>query len=292
MGKSFAPRIKKSERETLDFSEKLNRDLFKMSDDLLLRDAKLDEIELAKIKVKDQVRTKFNDHSIKDLGENIRLNGLIQPLVLHKKNGELFLLCGERRFRAMNFIEKKTAPCFILENKTPEELMAIQFSENSSREELHYIDKAEGIYNYQKATNASERQIMKVLGISKSEVHRSLLVAKVPHEVKQAAKTYDIEKYVLLEWNEIVDQTLRAKILNEIIIGKVTKRSHLKKLTADAAKLKPLKQVANAAEFKKLSAKKVDSQAALIKVLEQTGSEIVFDEKTKALLAKMIESSP
>ena len=35
--------------------------------------------------------------------------------------------------------------------------MAIQFSENSSREELHYIDQADSIYNYKKVTGASEK---------------------------------------------------------------------------------------------------------------------------------------
>ena len=79
--------------------------------------------------------------------------------------------------------------------------MAIQFSENSSRENLHFIDKADGILNYQMATNVSERKITAALGISKSEVHRSLLLAKLPKKLKHAAKEFNIEKYVLLEFD-------------------------------------------------------------------------------------------
>ena len=78
----------------------------------------------------------------------------------------------------MTSIDMKKAPCFILDDKSEEELMAIQFSENSSREELHYIDKADGIYVYIKSTDASERKIQAALGISKSEVHRSILLGK------------------------------------------------------------------------------------------------------------------
>ena len=114
MAKTFAPRVSKNERRTIDLSDKLGRDVFKISDDKLLRDAKLDEIELKTIRVKEQVRTKFNDSSIKELADNIKANGLIQPLVLHKNDsGGYTLICGERRYRAMSSIKMKEAPCFV-----------------------------------------------------------------------------------------------------------------------------------------------------------------------------------
>lgn len=108
--------------------------------------------------------------------------------------------------------------------------MAIQFSENSAREELHYIDKADGIYHYHMATGASERKIQAALGISKSEVHRSLLIAKVSAELKEAAKKHNIEKYVLLEWEEMPAGKLKNEIKSLIISGQICKRLHLKKI--------------------------------------------------------------
>ena len=88
MSKTFAARVSKKERNTIDLSEKVGRDIFKVSDDRLLQGAKLTEIKMKEIVVKEQVRTKFNDDSIKDLAKNIDVNGLIQPLVLHQdKNG-------------------------------------------------------------------------------------------------------------------------------------------------------------------------------------------------------------
>ena len=181
------------------------RDIFQRSDEKLLDGALIEKIKLSEIKVKEQVRTQFNEHSLRELAANIKLNGLIQPLVVHRnQEGKLTLLCGERRYRAMTRIAKMSeAPCFILENKNKEELMAIQFSENSSREELHYVDKADGIFNYKMATGRSERKICQTLGISKSEVHRGLLIAKLPHKLKEAAKNFNIEKYVLLEIKSI-----------------------------------------------------------------------------------------
>lgn len=228
MAKTFTPRISKKRRQTIDFKEKLGKDVFRFTDDKLLKGAKLDEICLDEIEVRDQVRTKFNDGSLKELAKNIELNGLIQPLVIHRNNSRFTLICGERRYRAMRMIDMKKAPCFVLENKTEEELMAIQFSENSSREALHYIDKADGILNYQVATKSSERKIKAALGISKSEVHRSLLIAKMAKDLKSAAKVYDIEKYVLLEFDELENSSLKQTLKRDILEGRIIKRVQLR----------------------------------------------------------------
>lgn len=226
MAKTFEKRVSKKKRKVIT----LNKDLYRNFEDNFLEGAKLKEIELKSIVVKDQVRTKFNESSIQELAANIEANGLIQPLVVHKEKNKYVLICGERRFRAMSSIDVDSAPCFVLEDKTADELMAIQFSENSSREALHYVDKADGILNYQKATKSSERKICKALGISKTEVHRSLIIGKLPKRIREAAKTHDIEKYVLIEYNGIEDKSLKKKVERQIVIGEVRKRAELRKI--------------------------------------------------------------
>ncbi len=230
MAKEFAARVSKRDRKKKDITSNLDERIFKMHDDLLLKGAQLANIKLADITVKKQVRTKFNDASIAELAANIKENGLIQPLVIHREGSKYILICGERRFRAMSTLpEMKEAPCFILENKTPEELMAIQFSENSAREQLHYIDQADSIFGYKKLTGASERKIQASLGISKSEVHRCVLIAKLPKQVKEAAKLHNTEKYVLLEWGALDTGKLKNSLKKKIIEGEITKRLELKR---------------------------------------------------------------
>ena len=238
MGKIFAQRVAKKDRETIDLSERLPTDLFhRLQDNNFLKNAKIAPLNLKDICVKEQVRTKFNDHSLEELAKNIKENGLIQPLVVHLNERKYTLICGERRYRAMSSLDMKTTPCFILEDKTEKELMAIQFSENSSRESLHYIDKSEGIYNYQKATAASERKMTHALSISKSEIHRSLIIAKMPKKLKDAAKMYDIEKYVLLEFNTLEEGPQKKAIEMRILEGRLTKRSTLKKVIREGRRL-------------------------------------------------------
>ncbi len=242
MAKEFAARVSKKERNFKDITGSIDERILRMNDQKLLRGAQLANIPLNDIVVREQVRTKFNDDSLHELAENIKVNGLIQPLVLHREGNKFVLVCGERRFRAMNLINFPEAPCFILENKSPEELMAIQFSENQAREELHYIDQADSIFGYQKLTDASERKITAALGISKSEVHRCLKIAKLPKVIKEAAKLHNTEKYVLLEWDEIPSNELKAEIKAKILEGTMTKRLQLKRLLSTFKVEKPKKK--------------------------------------------------
>lgn len=290
MAKKFSARVSKKSRVTLDMSSNLSRDLLKFADQKLLEGARLEEVRLKDILVKEQVRTKFNDGSLKELAENIRVNGLIQPLVLHPDgNGRYTLICGERRFRAMSTLEEMEAcPCFILEGKTPEELMAIQFSENSSREELHYIDKADGILNYQKATKASERKITSALGISKSEVHRSLLIAKLTKKIREAAKTHDIEKYVLLEYGALEKGAFKKEIEKKILTGELKKRSQLKRLINKGSVV---------AARKKISTKKSPAVPsgltanAFLKAMESKTKEMDMDPQMLKMLKTLVEET-
>ncbi len=275
MAKDFSPRISKRERKVTDITSGIDEKILRANDQKLLRGAMLATIALDQIEVREQVRTKFNDESLRELGENIKVNGLIQPLVLHREGNKFVLICGERRFRAMTLIEMKEAPCFILENKSKEELMAIQFSENQAREELHYIDQADSIYGYQKLTGTSERKITAALGISKSEVHRCLMIAKLPRDIKEAAKTFNTEKYVLLEWDELPRNEFKDEIKQKILAGEITKRVQLKRIIAQLKIEKPKKR-------------KDDSVEKMMKLLKAQMKDPKTQAKAKALMAELI----
>ncbi|WP_408097987.1 ParB/RepB/Spo0J family partition protein [Peredibacter sp. HCB2-198] len=275
MAKEFSARISKRERKVTDITAGIDEKILRANDQKLLRGAQLSTIALNQIVVREQVRTKFNDESLRELGENIKVNGLIQPLVLHRETNKFVLICGERRFRAMTLIDMKEAPCFILENKTKEELMAIQFSENQAREDLHYIDQADSIYGYQKLTGTSERKITAALGISKSEVHRCLMIAKLPKDIKEAAKTHNIEKYVLLEWDELPKNEFKTEIKERILSGEINKRVQLKRIIAQFQIEKPKK-------------KKDDSVEKLMKVLKTQMKDPKLQAKAKMMMEELM----
>jgi len=276
MAKEFSARVTKRDRKVVDITLGIDEKILKANDQKLLRGAQLSNIALNTIVVRDQVRTKFNEESLRELGDNIKVNGLIQPLVIHREGNKFVLICGERRFRAMSIIDMKEAPCFILENKTKEELMAIQFSENQAREDLHYIDQADSIYGYQKLTGTSERKITAALGISKSEVHRCLMIAKLPKDLKESAKLHNIEKYVLLEWDELLNNEFKDEIKGRILSGEITKRLQLARLISTLKIEKPKTR------------KKDDSVEKLMKVLKTQMKDPKTQAKAKELMKELM----
>ncbi len=275
MAKEFSARVSKRERKVTDITSGIDEKILRANDLKLLRGAQLATIRLKDIEVRDQVRTKFNDESLRELGENIKVNGLIQPLVLHREGHKFVLVCGERRFRAMTLIEMQEAPCFILENKSKEELMAIQFSENQAREDLHYIDQADSIFGYQKLTGTSERKITAALGISKSEVHRCLMIAKLPRDLKEAAKQFNTEKYVLLEWDELPKNEFKDEIKTRILNGEINKRLQLKRIISQLKIEKPKK-------------KKEDSVEKLMKVLKTQMKDPKLQARAKEMMKELV----
>lgn len=285
MAKNFAARVSKKNRDKKDITAHLDQSIFRLNDEKLLKGAQLDNIKLVKITVKKQVRTKFNDDSIAELAANIKENGLIQPLVVHREGSRYILICGERRFRAMSTLPEMTeAPCFILENKTPEELMAIQFSENSAREQLHYIDQADSIYGYKKLTGASERKIQAALGISKSEVHRCILIAKLPKLIKEAAKLHNTEKYVLLEWGALDRGKLKDLIKKQITSGEITKRLELKRV---------LKSSGEVIKTKSATTSKTTSTSAslFMKAMKEKSKDMDLSKDELAMIKKLMSET-
>lgn len=286
MAKKFEARVSKKNRDTKDITSHLDERIFRLNDEKLLKGAQLDNIRLDKISVKKQVRTKFNDDSIAELAANIKENGLIQPLVIHRDGSRYILICGERRFRAMSTIpEMIEAPCFILEDKTPEELMAIQFSENSAREQLHYIDQADSIFGYKKLTGASERKIQAALGISKSEVHRCLLIAKIPKPIKEAAKIHNTEKYVLLEWSALDKSDLKELVKNKILSGEITKRLQLKRVIKASGIVTKTKVKASAQKTASASA------SLFIKAMKEKSKDMDLSKEQLAMVKKLMEET-
>lgn len=288
MAKKFAARVSKRDRSKKDIAAHLDERIFRLNDEKLLKGAQLDNIKLSKITVKKQVRTKFNDSSIAELAANIKENGLIQPLVVHREGSHYVLICGERRFRAMSTLpEMKEAPCFILENKSPEELMAIQFSENSAREQLHYIDQADSIFGYKKLTGASERKIQAALGISKSEVHRCLLIAKLPKQIKEAAKIHNTEKYVLLEWSALDSGKVKNEIKKKIIDGEVTKRLQLKRVITASGAVVKTKSGAKAKGSKASAA----SASLFMKAMKEKSKDMDLSKQELAMIKKLMSET-
>lgn len=108
--------------------------------------AEFSTIPLDMIEVKNQVREVFEDEdsALADLAENIKKNGILQPILLRPTQDGYELIAGERRLRASKMAGLDTIPAYIRE-MSDEEAEDAQFHENIHRKNLTQIEEAKKI---------------------------------------------------------------------------------------------------------------------------------------------------
>lgn len=88
-----------------------------------------------------QPRKNFDENAMEELTESIKQYGIIQPLIVRKKENHYEIIAGERRWRAAKTAGLKEVPV-VIKNYTDEEILEISLIENIQRENLNPIEEA------------------------------------------------------------------------------------------------------------------------------------------------------
>lgn len=88
-----------------------------------------------------QPRKNFDEDAMEELAESVKQYGIIQPLIVRKKENHYEIIAGERRWRAAKMAGLKEIPV-VIRNYTDEEIMEISLIENIQRENLNPIEEA------------------------------------------------------------------------------------------------------------------------------------------------------
>ncbi len=156
----------------------------------------------------------------KQFVENIRKNGIIQPIVVKKeKNGKYKVIVGSRRLQAFIKLKKDTIPAIVIENdeiQTDEAHLIL--SENFARKN-NLVKEAEAI---KKLTEAgySHQEIAKMFGISKTKVTRTLQITKVIPEIIAMYNEGKVTPSALPLIAQLPEEEQKKLIVNEKITYK------------------------------------------------------------------------
>ena len=149
----------------------------------MLKNLKIVDIEPNR----EQPRKKFDEESIAELSESIKMYGVIQPIVVTQKEGYYAIIAGERRWRAAKKAGLTDIPAIIRgddEKKNKE----ISLIENMQREDLNAFEKAAGIKALMEDYDMTQEEISKVLGKSRSSIANSVRVLNLSPDVLEFAK--------------------------------------------------------------------------------------------------------
>ena len=154
-----------------------------MQENDILKNLKVTEVEPNR----DQPRKNFDQEALEELAESIKEYGLIQPIVVTKKDGYYGIVAGERRWRASKIAGLTEIPAIIREDN--ERINSeISLIENMQREDLNPYEKALGVRTLIDNYGLSQEEVAKKLGKGRSTIANIVRILNLEPRVLEMAK--------------------------------------------------------------------------------------------------------
>ena len=147
---------------------------------------KIRDIDIKKIIVKENIRTRIESNDLSQLMEDIKQHGLLHPIGLQNKGDEFILTYGHRRLEACTKLGWESIPAIVFDKKlTPEEFISINVSEN-----IHRVDNTPAefsrICKLLKDMKLNNSEIAVRLSVPKSKIETALRIySKIPKEYEK-----------------------------------------------------------------------------------------------------------
>lgn len=133
-----------------------------------------------------QARKNFKEEAIEELAKSIKEYGIIQPIIVEKKDKYYQIIAGERRWRAAKKAGVDVVPCLV-RDKDEQKNKEISLIENIQRENLNPIEKALGYKELIDNYNLKQQDLADKLGISRPYVANTLRLLNLDKRVIKLA---------------------------------------------------------------------------------------------------------
>jgi len=130
-----------------------------------------------------QPRRAFPEDTLKELADSIRATGLVQPVLLRKRDARYQLIAGERRWRAAHLAGLSAIPA-VIRPISDEQALEQALTENLLREDLNPIEVAHAYQSLQDSFKLSHELIAERLGVSRTAVTNTLRLLRLPQEIQ------------------------------------------------------------------------------------------------------------
>lgn len=131
----------------------------------------------------DQPRKKINMDEIEELADSIKSNGVIQPIVVIKKDDHYMIVAGERRYLASKKAGLTKIPA-IIKSFSDEEILEIALIENIQRSDLNALEEALAFNHLIDKYSVTHEDLAKKLGKSRVYITNTSRILKLPVSVK------------------------------------------------------------------------------------------------------------
>ena len=168
-----------------------------------------------------QPRKVFDEKALTSLSESIKTYGIINPILVRKKDDKYEIIAGERRFRAAKQIGLSEVPV-IVKNANEQEMAELALIENLERQGLSPIEEAKSYEEIMKIGNHTQEQLAKKLGKSQPSIANKIRLLSLPIEIQEALSKKQISERHARSLISVTPKEKQLEILNRIIKEKLT----------------------------------------------------------------------
>ena len=212
-----------------------------------------------------QPRKAFNEETLKKLEQSIKKYGVVQPVIVRKKdNGNYELIAGERRLRAAKNAQLEKIPVVIKEydNRESAEIALI---ENLQREDLNPIEEGKAYESIIKKYDLTQEEMSQIAGKSRSYITNTLRLLTFPDAIQkllQSKKLTTGQARPLLALKTVAEQLkLAKKIVEEGLSAR-----QVEKMLGEKTTPKPKKEVQISTYLRAMEEEIITSLGTLVKI--------------------------
>ena len=187
-------------------------------------------VEVVKVPVQNvipnpyQPRKDFDQTALEDLAASIKMVGVLQPLLVAPYgDGRFLLIAGERRLRASKLAGLDLIPVIISEY-TPEQMAEIAMIENLQREDLHFLEEAEGYEKLLSQFNLTQDSMAARVGKKQSTVANKLRLLKLSPKVRKLIREQGLSERHARALLKLDREDQQLKVIKQIVKKKLNVR--------------------------------------------------------------------
>jgi ParB family chromosome partitioning protein len=194
-----------------------------------------------------QPRKQFEETSLNELAESIRIHGIVQPLIVKQKGSRYMIIAGERRFRAARLAGLSEVPVLVTDYDEAQ-IHEVSLIENIQRENLNPIEEAAAIRFLMKQHDMTQEEVSGRLGKSRPAIANALRLLQLPESVIELLKSGALSAghgrtLAGLTDNAQIEQLAAESVANEYSVRtleeKIKALAEKKKIAPPAKKEKP-----------------------------------------------------
>ncbi len=138
-----------------------------------------------------QPRIAFDEERLDELTQSIRANGVIQPILVRRRDGRFEIIAGERRWRAAQRAGLLKVPV-VVRDVPDDKLLQVALIENIQRENLNPIDEAQAYQRLMDEFQLTQEALATAVGKQRSTVANFLRLLRLPSAVRGQVAAGDL----------------------------------------------------------------------------------------------------